>query len=179
MPNYEAFITESEYHKIAATDKHIQIALYKWIKKSNNKNWGNYLSNVYILINILWNNQYCNSVFKLNHFNIDDLAYLFNCMVLHLLPNPVIKVGLPMLVATLPYMEFDRMEMMLNNIDEKITKTTTSEEKNSAIKEHCEYIARIIYKTHLENAGPTKLVKSKGSLILRLLKILISAKSVV
>jgi|GEM_PF-4751812 len=86
-------------------------------------------------------------------FTHDDLCCAFVSMIEVLKKNPTIKVGLPMLAATLAFVEPHRIKMVMEftKLDEHAD--TTLQERKSKIVELAEETAVVIWRNHTHARG--------------------------
>jgi len=88
-------------------------------------------------------------------FDADDLCCLYADMVNALLPNPAVRAGgfIPMLAASVPFVEPLRIEAMLNQISRDIGPDADAEQRRNVIRCHAEGNARLVFETHQAARG--------------------------
>jgi hypothetical protein len=118
------------------------------------------------LISIFWADSKKRKACEEKGFRKEDLCYLFIVMVIAVLPNPVIQGGGPLLAATLPFIEFHRLEAVMDAVNVETSGIQNPEERKRVIAEHARILADLIYNSHLNARGPAKLIGQPSARII-------------
>lgn len=95
-------------------------------------------------------------------FDAEDICILYAGMIISLLPKPCIRVGGPMLAATLPFIEPHRLETTLSQLSREITSTMSTDQRQEVILEHAHAHAQVIWASHTAAMGESDIVVSGG-----------------
>lgn len=145
--------------RISTADKKVQMVVASYLNNLGALPMSQeFVRTVEELISIFWGDIKKRQVCEENGFNKADLCHLFISMVIAVLPNPVIQSGGSLLVATLPFIEFHRLEAMMSGANNKTKDIHDPEERRRIVAERAKVNAEMIYTTHLHARGPAKLV---------------------
>ena len=149
--------------RIANADKRIQTIILSHLKNSKDLETSEeFINGVVKLIDLVWADPEQRQVCHREGFIRSDLLKLYIGMVIPLLPNPVINSGGPLLAATLAFIEFHRLEVMMRVANHELRGTQDLGERLRVLKECAKVHAEMIYEAHLQARGPVNLIGQRG-----------------
>lgn len=86
-------------------------------------------------------------------FKLREMFHLYSGMIEGLMPNPCIRAGGNMLVATLPFLEPQRLQGMLSQLANIIPYNTSSAERTETILSYAAMSAEAIWEKHTQATG--------------------------
>lgn len=88
-----------------------------------------------------------------NHFHSNDLCLVYDEMVESLMPNPCVRAGRTLLVASLQFIEEVRMETFLDQMGQIFPSNLPYEERRMALMLFARKVASTTWYSHTEARG--------------------------
>lgn len=86
-------------------------------------------------------------------FDAEDLCVIYATMIDSLMPNPTIMSGMPMLAASVPFIEPFRIEAFMSQVRREFTQQMSPFERREVIRQYATVTAHTIFDSHTAARG--------------------------